>query len=74
MNSIFLDPSSEHWNPQTNSRLVLSCFKTRLENKLYQGGGLLEAADAPASYRAMAGAGNNTYKKLARVSIDWLKN
>ena len=33
MNSIFLDPSSEHWNPQTNSGLVLSCFKMRSQSK-----------------------------------------
>ena len=34
LNSIFLDPSSEYWNPQTNSWLLLSSFKTRLQNRL----------------------------------------
>ena len=34
MNSIFLDPSSEYWNSQTNSWFLLSRFKTRLQNTL----------------------------------------
>ena len=63
MNSIFLDPSSGHWNPQTNSGLLLSStFQNEATKSVMniRREDLLDAANALASYRGMAATGRST--------------
>ena len=83
MNWIFLDPSDEFLTEVVNigirKHILRFCF--HVSKRGYKVGyeltreeeNLLEAANALTSYRGMAGAGRSI-KKLAKVSVDELKN